>query len=96
MITFNETEMKQKISNNYDSWKNTNCIGINDNETIEKLCNFIDTFNVCPFVKRDLKRYIKKHSYWATNDLFNGINAIKFKELAEYSDMFEISLTKRK
>ena len=92
MIKFNEAEEKQKIANNYDSWKNANCIGTNDNETIEKLCNFIDTFNVRPFVKRDLKRYIKKHSYWATNGLLTGQTADEFKEMAEMSEQLELEL----
>ena len=92
MIKFNEAEEKQKIANNYDSWKNANCIGTNDNETIEKLCNFIDTFNVRPFVKRDLKRYIKKHSYWATNGLLTGQTADEFKEMAEMSEQLELAL----
>ena len=92
MIKFNEAEEKQKIANNYDSWKNANCIGTNDTETIEKLCNFIDTFNVRPFVKRDLKRYIKKHSYWSTNGLLTGQTADEFKEMAEMSEQLELAL----
>lgn len=92
MIKFNEAEEKQKITNNYDSWKNANCIGTNDNETIEKLCNFIDTFNVRPFVKRDLKRYIKKHIHWATNGLLTGQTANEFKEMAEMSEQVELAI----
>ena len=92
MNTFNEAEIKQKITNNYNSWKVANCIGTNDEETIEKLCNFIDTFNVRPFVKRDLKRYIKKHSYWATNGLLTGQTANEFKEMTEYSEQVELAL----
>jgi hypothetical protein len=92
MKNFNEAEMKQKIANNYDSWKNANCVGTNDEETIEKLCNFIDTFNVRPFVKRDLKRYIKKHSYWATDGLLTGQTANEFKEMAEEAEKLELAL----
>jgi hypothetical protein len=92
MIEFNESEMKKKIANNYDSWKNANCIGANDNETIAKLCNFVDTFNVRPFVKRDLKRYIKKHSYWATNGLLTGQTADEFKEMTEMSEQLELTI----
>lgn len=92
MITFNEAEMKQKIANNYNSWKNANLVGKNDEETIAKLCNFVDTFNVRPFVKRDLKRYIKKHSYWATDGLLTGQTADEFKEMAEMSEQVELAL----
>lgn len=92
MKEFNEAEMKQKIANNYASWKNADLVGNNDDETIAKLCNFIDTFNVRPFVKRDLKRYIKKHSYWATNGLLTGQTANEFKEMAEESEKLELAL----
>lgn len=92
MKKFNEAEMKQKIANNYNSWKNANLIGKNDYETIAKLCNFVDTFNVRPFVKRDLKRYIKKHSYWATDGLLTGQTANEFKEMAEMSEQLELTL----
>ena len=92
MKEFNEAEMKQKIANNYNSWKNANCIGANDEETIAKLCDFVDTFNVRPFVKRDLKRYIKKHSYWATNGLLTGQTANEFKEMSEMSEQLELEL----
>lgn len=92
MKEFNEEDMKKKIANNYASWKNANCVGTNDEETIEKLCNFIDTFNVRPFVKRDLKRYIKKHSYWATDGLLTGQTANEFKEMAEMSEQIELAL----
>lgn len=92
MKEFNEVDIKKKIANNYASWKNADLVGKNDNETIEKLCNFIDTFNVRPFVKRDLKRYIKKHSYWATNGLLTGQTANEFKEMAEMSEQVELEL----
>ena len=92
MIEFNGAEMKKKIANNYDSWKNANCIGANDDETITKLCDFVDTFNVRPFVKRDLKRYIKKHSYWATNGLLTGQTADEFKEMTEMSEQLELTI----
>lgn len=92
MKEFNEAEMKKKIANNYASWKNADLVGNNDDETIAKLCNFIDTFNVRPFVKRDLKRYIKKHSYWATNGLLTGQTANEFKEMAEEAEKLELAL----
>ena len=92
MKNFNEAEMKKKIANNYASWKNADCIGANDDETIAKLCDFVDTFSVRPFVKRDLKRYIKKHSYWATNGLLTGQTADEFKEMTEMSEQLELTL----
>lgn len=92
MIKFNEAEMKKKIANNYASWKNAELVGKNDEETIAKLCDFVDTFNVRPFVKRDLKRYIKKHSYWATNGLLTGQTANEFKEMVEMSEQVELTL----
>lgn len=95
MITFNEAEEKQKIAKNYDSWKNANCVGTDYNETIKKLCDFIDTFNVRPFVKRDLKRYIKKHSCWAINGLLTGQTADEFKGLVEDCEQQELSFIKQ-
>lgn len=92
MIKFNEAEIKQKIENNYNSWVDANCIGTNGKETIDKLCNFIDAFNVRPFVKRDLKRYIKKHHYWATEELLTSTTASEFKERAECCEQIELAI----
>ena len=74
MITFNEAEEKEKILNRLNQWKNIN---------IEE---FIDSLNVRPFVKRDLKRRFKKYGI----DLFTGMTPDEFKGVAEMSEQVEL------
>ena len=76
MITFNEAEEKEKMLNRLSQWQNTN---------IEE---FIDSLNVRPFVKRDLKRRYKKYGI----DLFTGMTPDEFKNLAEMCEQLEFAL----
>jgi hypothetical protein len=76
MIEFNEAEEKKKILNRLNQWQQIN---------IEE---FIDSLNVRPFVKRDLKRRYKKYGI----DLFAGMTPDEFKNLAEYCEQVELTL----
>ena len=76
MITFNEAEEKEKMLNRLSQWQNTN---------IEE---FIDSLNVRPFVKRDLKRRYKKYGI----DLLTGMTPDEFKNLAETCEQVELAL----
>ena len=76
MITFNETEEKQKILNRLNQWQQID------------IKEFIDSLNVRPFVKRDLKRRYKKYGI----DLFTGITPNEFKDVVEYSEQVELAL----
>ena len=76
MKEFNEAEEKEKILNRLNQWKNIN---------IEE---FIDSLNVRPFVKRDLKRRYKKCGI----DLFTGMTPDEFKGVAEMSEQIELSI----
>ena len=76
MITFNEAEEKEKIMNRLNQWEQIN---------IEE---FINSLNVRPFVKRDLKRRYKKYGI----DLFTGMTPDEFKGVAEMSEQVELAL----
>lgn len=76
MIKFNEAEERKNILNRLKQWQNIN---------IEE---FIDSLNVRPFVKRDLKRRYKKCGI----DLFTGITPDEFKGVVEYSEQVELSI----
>ena len=76
MITFNEAEEKEKMKNRLNQWQQIN---------IEE---FIDSLNVRPFVKRDLKRRYKKYGM----DLLKGMTPDEFKGIAEYSEQLELTL----
>ena len=76
MITFNEAEEKEKMLNRLKLWEKIN---------IEE---FIDSLNVRPFVKRDLKRRYKKYG----TDLFTGMTPDEFKGVVEYSEQVELTL----
>ena len=76
MIKFNESEEKKKILNRLNQWQNIN---------IEE---FIDSLNVRPFVKRNLKHRYKKCGI----DLFTGITPDEFKGVVEYSEQVELAL----
>lgn len=76
MITFNEAEEKEKMKNRLNQWQQIN---------IEE---FINSLNVRPFVKRDLKRRYKKYGI----DLFTGMTPDEFKGVAEYSEQVELAI----
>lgn len=76
MITFNEAEETEKLMNRLKMWEKIN---------IEE---FINSLNVRPFVKRDLKRRYKKYG----RDMFTGATPDEFKGLIEYSEELELSL----
>ena len=76
MITFNEAEETEKMLNRLKLWEQIN---------IEE---FINSFNVRPFVKRDLKRRFHKYG----RDMFTGATPDEFKGLIEYSEELELSL----
>ena len=76
MITFNKAEETEKMLNRLTQWQNIN---------IEE---FINSFNVRPFVKRDLKRRFHKYGI----DMFTGATPDEFKGLIEYSEELELSL----
>lgn len=78
MITFNEAEEKEKLKNRLKQWEQIN---------IEE---FIDSLNVRPFVKRDLKRRYKKYGM----DLLNGMTPDEFKGLAEYCAKLDEAINK--
>ena len=76
MITFNEAEERKNILNRLKQWQNIN---------IEE---FIDSLNVRPFVKRDLKRRYKKCGI----DLFTGMTPTEFKGVMECSEQVELAI----
>ena len=73
---------------------------LNREKEIEKMLNrsklwdkinieeYIESFNVRPFVKRDLKRRFHKYG----RDMFTGATPDEFKGLIEYSEELELSL----
>ena len=75
MITFNEKEF-EKMLNRSKLWDKIN---------IEE---YIESFNVRPFVKRDLKRRFHKYG----RDMFTGATPDDFKGLIEYCEELELSL----
>jgi hypothetical protein len=76
MITFNEAEEKEKIKNRLKLWEKIN---------IEE---FINSLNVRPFVKRDLKRRYKKYG----TDMFTGMRPDEFKGVVEYCEQVELTI----
>ena len=76
MITFNEEEETEKLMNRFKLWEKIN---------IEE---FINSLNVRPFVKRDLKRRYKKYG----SDLFTGMTPDQFKGLIEYCEQVELAI----
>ena len=76
MIEFNEAEEKEKMKNRLNQWQNID---------IEE---FIDSLNVRPFVKRDLKRRYKKYGI----DYFTGMTPDEFKGVAEYCEQVELAI----
>ena len=76
MITFNKAEETEKMLNRLKMWEQIN---------IEE---FINSLNVRPFVKRDLKRRFHKYG----RDMFTGATPDEFKGLIEYSEELELSL----
>ena len=65
--------------------KMLNCSKLWDKINIEE---FIESFNVRPFVKRDLKRRFHKYG----RDMFTGATPDEFKGLIEYCEELELSL----
>ena len=73
---------------------------LNREKEIEKMLNrsklwdkinieeYIESFNVRPFVKRDLKRRFHKYG----RDMFTGATPDEFKGLIEYCEELELSL----
>ena len=73
---------------------------LNREKEIEKMLNrlklwekinieeYIESFNVRPFVKRDLKRRFHKYG----RDMFTGATPDEFKGLIEYTEELELSL----
>ena len=76
MITFNEAEESEKLMNRLKLWEKIN---------IEE---FINSLNVRPFVKRDLKRRYKKYG----TDQFTGMTPDQFKGLIEYCEQVELAI----
>lgn len=76
MITFNEAEEKEKMLNRLKLWEKID---------IEE---YINSLNVRPFVKRDLKRRYKKFGM----DLLIGMTPDEFKGVAEYSEQIELAI----
>lgn len=76
MREFNETVEKEKMLNRFRQWQQIN---------IEE---FIDSLNVRPFIKRDLKRRYKKYGI----DLFTGMTPDEFKGVTEMSEQVELAL----
>lgn len=76
MIKFNEAEETEKLKNRLKQWQNID---------IEE---FINSLNVRPFIKRDLKRRYKKCGI----DLFTGMTPDEFKGVAEMSEQVELAL----
>ena len=76
MIKFNEAEERKNILNRLSQWQNID---------IEE---FIDSLNVRPFVKRDLKRRYKKCGI----DLFTGMTPDEFKGVVEMCEQVELAL----
>lgn len=76
MITFNEAEEKEKLLNRLNQWEQIN------------IYEFIDSLNVRPFVKRDLKRRYKKRGI----DMLKGMTPDEFKGLIEDCEQIELAL----
>lgn len=76
MITFNEAEEKEKMLNRLKLWEKID---------IEE---FINSLNVRPFVKRDLKRRYKKYG----TDLINGFTPDEFKSVMESCEQLELAI----
>lgn len=76
MIKFNEAEEKEKLLNRLKQWKNID---------IEE---FINSLNVRPFVKRDLKRRYKKFG----TDMLSGITPKEFNGVIEYCEQVEFAI----
>ena len=76
MKEFNEAEETEKMLNRLKLWEQIN---------IEE---FINSLNVRPFVKRDLKRRYKKYGI----DLFTGMTPEEFKGVAEMSEQVELAI----
>lgn len=76
MIKFNEAEERKNILNRLSQWQNID---------IEE---FIDSLNVRPFVKRDLKRRYKKCGI----DLFTGMTPDEFKGVVEMCEQVELAI----
>ena len=75
-MIFNREKEIEKMLNRSNLWDKIN---------IEE---FIESFNVRPFVKRDLKRRFHKYG----RDMFTGATPDEFKGLIEYSEELELSL----
>lgn len=78
MITFNEAEEKKKTLKILKQWEKIDIV------------EFINSLNVRPFVKRDLKRRYKNYG----TDLLKGMTPDEFKGIVEYSEQLELSLIK--
>ena len=76
MIKFNKAVETEKLMNRLKLWEKIN---------IEE---FINSLNVRPFVKRDLKRRYKKYGI----DQFTGMTPDQFKGLIEYCEQVELSI----
>lgn len=76
MITFNEEEETEKLMHRLQLWEKVN---------IEE---FINSLNVRPFVKRDLKRRFHKYG----RDMFTGATPDEFKGLIEYCEQVELTI----
>ena len=75
-MIFNKEKEIEKMLNRSKLWDKIN---------IEE---FIESFNVRPFVKRDLKRRFHKYGI----DMFTGATPDEFKGLIEYSEELELFL----
>lgn len=78
MITFNEAEEKKKTLKILKQWEKIDIV------------EFINSLNVRPFVKRDLKNRYKKYG----TDLLKGMTPDEFKGVIEYCEQVELSLIK--
>lgn len=76
MITFNEAEEKEKMLNRLKQWEKID---------IEE---FINSLNVRPFVKRDLKRRYKKFG----TDMLKRMTPDEFKDVIEYCEQVELAI----
>ena len=77
MITYDKVEKEtEKMLNRLKMWEKIN---------IEE---YINSLNVRPFVKRDLKRRYKKYGI----DQFTGMTPDQFKGLIEYCEQVELDI----
>lgn len=76
MITFNEAEEKEKMLNRLKQWEKID---------VEE---FINSLNVRPFVKRDLKRRYKNFG----TDMLKGMTPDEFKCVIEYCEQVELAI----